>query len=88
MDKEFKKAGGFTGAGALAGAVIGKWGSIGIAGLGTAIGAPWFLAGAVVGLAGYGLYKACESGFKEDSEKSQGNKKEVKKNELSPVKWE
>ena len=58
---EFKKAGGFAGAGATAGALIGKGGSIGIAGLGTAVGVPWFVAGAVLGLAVYGGYKAMKS---------------------------
>ena len=80
-NSEFKKAGGFAGAGAAAGALIGKGGSIGIAALGTAVGLPWLVVGAVGGLACYGVYKACESGFKEDSKESQGNKKEIKKSD-------
>ena len=46
---------------ATAGPLIGKGGSIGIAGLGTKESEPWFVAGAVLGLAVYGGYKAMKS---------------------------
>ena len=73
-NKEFCKAGAFLGAGAGLGFL--KGGAIGIAGFGGAVGAPLWLAGAGVGLAGYGLYKLGESFVKSDSPKNkQINKK-------------
>ena len=65
---EFTKASVMVGAGAGIGQSIG--GSIGIAAFGGAVAMPLVVAGALVGLAGYGAYKACDSWFKEDSEES------------------
>ena len=85
---EAKKAGAFMGGGAIVGAVIGNGGSIGIAALGTAIGAPWFLVGALGGLAVYGGYKALK-GITPSREavKKRGwiTPREAVKSDLSPV---
>ena len=56
VNKEYIKAGGATGAGAVVGAL--KGGSIGIATSGVAVGVPVVVVGAVAGLAIYGIYKA------------------------------
>ena len=55
-NKELKQAVICAGAGAGAGAL--KGGSIGLATSGIAVGVPLVVVGAVIGLAGYGIYKA------------------------------
>lgn len=71
--KDYSKAGACVGVGAGAGLIQG--GSLGVAVAGTAFGVPLVVAGAGVGLAGYGAYKtyqACKSGLKgKDSKKKQ-----------------
>ena len=64
--KEWQKAGTCAGVGAVAGCLEG--GAIGIAAFGGAVGVPVVVAGAVVGLAGYGLYKGGKSIVKEMKE--------------------
>lgn len=71
MEKEFFKAGAFVSGGAGAGLV--KGGAIGIAGFGSP-SVPLVVAGAVAGLAGYVVYKVCESCLS-DSLKEQNTKK-------------
>ena len=60
---DWHKAGACAGVGAGLGFI--KGGSLGIAAFGGAIGAPLWLAGAVFGLAGYGLYKGGKAILKE-----------------------
>ena len=71
--KKNKKAGAFVGVGAGVGLIEG--GSVGVAVAGTAFGIPLVVAGATVGLAGYGLYKAGESLLKETKNAKDTDKK-------------
>ena len=64
--KEYKKEGAWVGICAGAGAI--KGGSLGVAVAGTAFGVPLVVAGAGVGLAGYGAYKAYQA-IKKDLKK-------------------
>ena len=76
------KASAFVGAGATVGLIEG--GAVGLAVAGTAFGIPAVVAGAVVGVAGYGAYKAGESFFKdkkENPEKKENNKFKILNNE-------
>ena len=68
LKSEKGKAWAFVGAGAGAGLL--KGGALGVAVGGTAFGLPLVVAGAGVGLACYGAYKAGESIFKDKKEKS------------------
>ena len=60
---EFTKASAFIGAGAGAGLI--KGGALGVAFGGTAVGVPLVVAGAGIGLAGYGAYKAGQAIYKD-----------------------
>ena len=58
-NKELYKAGAFVGTGVTAGII--KGGAIGLAGFGTAVGAPLWAVGGACGLAVFGVYKALQS---------------------------
>ena len=68
-ETELIKAGSFVVGGAVIGALVSNGGGLGIAAFGGAVGAPVWLAGALVGLAGYGAYKVYKSISKDDKEK-------------------
>ena len=70
--KEYSKAGAFVGVGAGVGLIEG--GAVGVAVAGTAFGVPLVIAGATVGLAGYGLYKASEAVLKETKNEKKTDK--------------
>ena len=58
-NKDLYKAGAFVGTGITAGII--KGGAIGLAGFGTAVGAPLWAVGGACGLAVFGVYKALQS---------------------------